>query len=188
MKKYNARKIVDIVYSQYIKKQFSGCGKSFRIKYPAIIQNGHRVEVGDDVSIGCHCWLNCIKEGRKPISLRIGRGCHIGRFAHINAYHDVVLEDYVLIADRVHISDVSHGYFDSEIPIIHQKVIQLGTVRIKKGAWIGTGAVILPGVTIGKNAVVGANAVVTKNVPDNHVARGVPAEIFSKKADSNEIY
>lgn len=50
-----------------------------------------------------------------------------------------------------------------------------GSITIASDAWIGTGAVILPGLTIGEGAVVGANSVVTKNVPPYTVVGGVPA-------------
>lgn len=50
-------------------------------------------------------------------------------------------------------------------------------VTIKKGAWIGAGAIILPGVTVGEYAVVGAGATVTKDVPAFTVVAGVPARI-----------
>jgi acetyltransferase-like isoleucine patch superfamily enzyme len=46
---------------------------------------------------------------------------------------------------------------------------------VKKGASIGTGAVIICGITIGENALVGAGAVVTKDVPDGATVAGVPA-------------
>jgi acetyltransferase-like isoleucine patch superfamily enzyme len=52
-----------------------------------------------------------------------------------------------------------------------------GGIKIRKGAYIGARAIILPGVTIGRNAVVGAGAVVTKDVPDSCVVAGVPAKI-----------
>jgi maltose O-acetyltransferase len=105
---------------------------------------------------------------------------------HINAYEKVILEDYVLIAERVHISDCSHLFTDEQVPVMHQGAEFQGEVIIHRGAWIGSGAVILPGVKIGRGAVVGANAVVTKSVPDNYVARGVPARVFpkSKKCES----
>ena len=186
MARYNTTKIADVLYSWFVKKKFHGCGRSFRIGYPSIIESGHRIEVGNDVRIGCHSWLNCIESGGNRVSLRLGNGCRIGRFGHVNAYRDVVLEDYVLIADRVHISDVSHGYYNSKIPIILQPVDRCEPVRIETGAWIGTGAVILPGVTVGKNAVVGANAVVSKDVPNNSVARGNPAKTFEKKSASEK--
>lgn len=51
-------------------------------------------------------------------------------------------------------------------------------VHIKKNAWIGAAATILPGVTIGENAVVGAASFVTKDVPDNAVVVGNPAKVI----------
>jgi len=51
-----------------------------------------------------------------------------------------------------------------------------GSIEIEADAWIGTGAVILPGVTIGEGAVVGANSVVTGNVRAYTVVGGVPAK------------
>lgn len=48
-------------------------------------------------------------------------------------------------------------------------------IAIESNAWLGGGAIVLPGATIGENAVVGAGAVVTKNVPANAVVVGNPA-------------
>jgi acetyltransferase-like isoleucine patch superfamily enzyme len=48
-------------------------------------------------------------------------------------------------------------------------------VTIEDDAWIGSGAVILPGVRIGRGAVVGANSVVTEDVPPLTVVAGLPA-------------
>jgi acetyltransferase-like isoleucine patch superfamily enzyme len=47
---------------------------------------------------------------------------------------------------------------------------------VKKGASIGSGAVVIAGVTIGENAIVGAGAVVTKDVPPETIVAGVPAK------------
>jgi acetyltransferase-like isoleucine patch superfamily enzyme len=51
-----------------------------------------------------------------------------------------------------------------------------GRIHIKRNAWIGAGATILPGVTVGENAVVAAGAVVSKNVANNTVVAGIPAK------------
>ena len=51
--------------------------------------------------------------------------------------------------------------------------------RVRKGASIGSGAVILCGVTIGERALIGAGAVVTRDVPDDAVVTGVPARLTS---------
>lgn len=47
-------------------------------------------------------------------------------------------------------------------------------------AWIGGGAIVLPGVTIGEGAVVGAGAVVTKDVDPYTIVAGNPARELRK--------
>ena len=56
------------------------------------------------------------------------------------------------------------------------------------GAWIGAGAIILPGVTIGKYAVVGAGSVVTKDVPDYTIAAGNPCRPIRKIDERDKEY
>jgi len=53
--------------------------------------------------------------------------------------------------------------------------------RVRRGASIGSGAVILCGVTIGARAMVGAGAVVTRDVPDEAVVVGVPARVQARQ-------
>lgn len=65
----------------------------------------------------------------------------------------------------------------AEAPTQRQNLI-LKAVHIKKGAWIGAGATVLPGVTVGENAIMGAGAIVTKDVPANMVVAGTPAQIL----------
>jgi len=55
---------------------------------------------------------------------------------------------------------------------------------IRKGAFIGARAIILPGVSsIGKYAIVGAGSVVTKEVPDYTMVAGNPARIVKQNTD-----
>ena len=61
-------------------------------------------------------------------------------------------------------------------PVQRRDGLELGRpVRIGAFAWIGGGAIILPGVTIGADAVVGAGAVVTHDVPAGATVAGNPA-------------
>ena len=59
-----------------------------------------------------------------------------------------------------------------------RQVLTCKPVVIKKGAWIGAGATVLPGVTVGKYAIVGASSVVTHDVLDYAVAVGNPAKVI----------
>lgn len=55
-----------------------------------------------------------------------------------------------------------------------------GAIRIGRGAWIGAGAVVLPGVTVGAYSVVGAGAVVRHDVEPYSVVAGVPARLIRR--------
>jgi acetyltransferase-like isoleucine patch superfamily enzyme len=89
----------------------------------------------------------------------------------------IVIEDHVAIGAGVHIYVNNHRFDDPETPIKHQGYYPSEPVIIRRGAWIGANAVLLPGVEIGRNAVVGAGAVVTCSVPAHSVAVGVPARV-----------
>ncbi|HAX1042357.1 TPA: sugar O-acetyltransferase, partial [Enterococcus faecium] len=80
--------------------------------------------------------------------------------------------DSVLIGPRVNLITVNHLTDPKE-----RRGLLVKPIHIKKNAWIGAGATILPGVTIGENAIVAANATVTKDVPDNTIVAGIPAKI-----------
>ena len=87
----------------------------------------------------------------------------------------ITIEDDVLIGPGVYLISVNH-----QLDPHHLKELELKPVLIKKNAWIGAKATILPGVTVGENAVVAAGAVVTKDVPANTVVAGMPAKVIKK--------
>ncbi|WP_336514155.1 DapH/DapD/GlmU-related protein [Pollutibacter soli] len=114
-----------------------------------------------------------------PIYINYGKHFSIGKNVFINfnctflTLGGIVIEDDVLIGPGVKITSEGHPLSPAE----RQSLIP-GKVHIKQNAWIGAGAIILPGITIGENAVVAAGAVVTKDVPAGTVAAGVPAKII----------
>ena len=83
------------------------------------------------------------------------------------------IEDDVLIGPKVNLITEDHPLDPAERQTLLPKPIV-----IKRNAWIGAGATLLPGVTIGENAVVAAGAVVSKDVPAITVVGGVPAKII----------
>ena len=125
--------------------------------------------------------------GKSP-ELKIGNNTYIGRYSQISCGNKIHIGKNVLISDRVFIADVSHGFDNPSIPIRYQALFTPGPVEIGDGTWIGAGACILPNVVIGSNCVVGANAVVTSNIPDFHIAVGVPARFFRRVSSPLKNY
>jgi acetyltransferase-like isoleucine patch superfamily enzyme len=86
----------------------------------------------------------------------------------------ITVEDGVVISSRVIIA--AH---DSSRHIV-------APVHIHQQAFIGIGAIILPGVNIGKGAVVAAGAVVTRSVENYTMVAGVPARAVRRTAESDQ--
>ena len=59
---------------------------------------------------------------------------------------------------------------------------------LKDNVVVGSGAQILGPVIVGKNAKIGANAVVTKDVPENAVMVGIPANNVGETSGSDENF
>jgi len=112
-----------------------------------------------------------------PFHINLGIFTHMGKNVFIN--HDctfldiggITIEDDVLIAPKVSLITESHPLSPAE-----RRALIVKPIVIKRNAWIGAGAIILPGVTVGENAVVAAGAVVNKDVPSNTVVAGIPAK------------
>ncbi|MBC3788250.1 acyltransferase [Spirosoma utsteinense] len=59
-----------------------------------------------------------------------------------------------------------------------QSMISKKPINIQDNVFIGAHSTILKGVTIGKNSIVGACSVVTKDIPDNQIWAGNPAQFI----------
>jgi acetyltransferase-like isoleucine patch superfamily enzyme len=118
-----------------------------------------------------------------PFYTNFGRFIHIGKNVFINhacSFLDmggITLEDHVLLGPKVNLITENHPADPA-----NRRTLICKPIVIKRNAWIGAAATILPGVTIGENAIVAAGAVVSRDVPANTVVGGVPAK-FIKKID-----
>lgn len=105
--------------------------------------------------------------------ITLGKNVFINHLCSFLDLGGITIEDGVMIGPHVNISSENHP---TDIPT--RKTLVPAKVVIKRNAWIGAAATILPGVTIGENAVVAAGAVVTKDVPANTIVGGVPAKVI----------
>jgi acetyltransferase-like isoleucine patch superfamily enzyme len=116
-----------------------------------------------------------------PLHINYGKNTKIGKNVFINfdcVFLDlggITIEDGVMIAPKVSLLSEGHP-----VPPSERQCLIPGHIHIKKGAWIGANATILPGVTIGQNSVVAAGAIVSKDVPDNTSVAGIPAKFVKE--------
>lgn len=109
----------------------------------------------------------------------IGKNCKIS--SHTFICEGVTIEDGVFIGHGVMFTNDRYPRSTGESGGLQTEAdwIVIPT-KVKKNASIGSNASILCGVTIGENAIVGAGSVVVKDVPENVIVAGNPAQVIRK--------
>ncbi len=107
---------------------------------------------------------------------------HISESAHllegVQVMHMAVVHSLSIIHENTIINTgaiVEHDTIIGAHSHISVGAVLCGNVTVGERTHIGANATILQGVKIGSNCIIGAGAVVLHDVPDNHVAVGVPA-------------
>lgn len=111
-----------------------------------------RAYVSDNATLGVGLIINA-NAAIMPFS-RLGN--HVVVHSNVVVEHDNLIEDFANLAPGVTLA---------------------GYVHVKKGAYVHTGASVIPGMTVGEHAVVGAGATVIENVPEGATVVGVPAKV-----------
>jgi len=146
-------------------------GTDVVIHHPELV-NLYGCRVGDGTRIGAFVE---IQKGAE-----IGRRCKVS--SHTFVCEGVVIEDEVFIGHGVMFINDRHPRATAAGRLQTDADWTVVPTRVRQGASIGSGAVILCGVTIGARAMVGAGAVVTRDVPADAVVVGVPARAIAATA------
>jgi acetyltransferase-like isoleucine patch superfamily enzyme len=146
------------------------------------------VKLGRDVRL--HAFVNlygCTIGAETSIGtfVEIQKGATIGKRCKIQSHtficEGVTIEDEVFVGHGVNFindlfpratTETGRRQTESDWHVI--------PTFVKRGASIGTGAVLLGGITVGARAIVGAGAVVTRDVPPGAVVVGNPARIIHR--------
>jgi acetyltransferase-like isoleucine patch superfamily enzyme len=131
-------------------------------------------QVRENASLGRNCILS--KDVYVDSGVRIGNNVKIQN--GISVFHGVTLEDGVFCGPHmVFTNDRNPRAINPDGSLKAATDWALSETRVKTGASIGAGAIIVCGITIGQWALIGAGAVVTKDVPDYGLVYGNPARL-----------
>jgi UDP-2-acetamido-3-amino-2,3-dideoxy-glucuronate N-acetyltransferase len=131
--------------------------------------NLYGCEIGDDVKIGAFVEIQK--------AAKIGNRCKIS--SHTFICEGVTLEDEVFVGHHVVFTNDLYPRATTESGTLQTDADwECVPTLVKRGASIGSGAVLLCGITVGENAIIGAGSIVTRDVPSGTIVAGNPARIL----------
>ena len=142
-------------------------GRDVMIMQPDLV-NLYGCNIGDETKIGAFVEIQK--------NAFIGARCKVS--SHTFICEGVTIEDEVFVGHGVVFINDPMPRATSEGALQTEADWAVVPTRVKKGASIGSGAVILCGVTLGEGAMIGAGTVVTKDVPPHTVVAGVPGRLL----------
>ena len=141
-------------------------GNGVKIHHPDLV-NLYGCRVGDDTSIGTFVEIQK--------NATVGARCKVS--SHSFICEGVTIEDEVFIGHGVMFINDRFPRATTGGRMQTAADWEVIATRVKRGASIGSGAVIMCGITIGEEAMIGAGAVVTRDVPDGVTVMGVPSRV-----------
>ncbi|WP_254766534.1 acyltransferase [Salinilacihabitans rarus] len=138
--------------------------------------------------LATHLFEECGENCRffKGITFTYGHNIRVGD--NVVIHDDVHLDDRgrLTIGDRVSLSDGVHLYSHDHDVVDQTEVRNYHTV-VEDDARVTFDAMVRAGNRVGENAIVGARAVVQHDVPDHHIAVGMPAKSVKIKPGWEDV-
>jgi UDP-2-acetamido-3-amino-2,3-dideoxy-glucuronate N-acetyltransferase len=146
------------------------------------------VEFGEGVVVFSFANLYGCKIGdhtRVGTFVEIQRGAVVGANCKVQSHtficDGVTIEDDVFVGHGVmFINDKRPRSTTDEGSLQTEEDWTLERTVVRRGASLGSGAVLLGGITVGEGALVGAGAVVTRDVPAGVVVVGNPTRVLDR--------
>ncbi|WP_435185979.1 acyltransferase [Halobellus sp. EA9] len=159
-------------YLQWLWRQFDATpmadNVAFALRFRQMLAEHLFEECGDD----CRFF--------KGITFTYGHNISVGD--NVVIHDDVHLDDRgkLTIGDRASISDDVHLYSHDHDTVDQTQVANYHTI-VGDDARVTYDAMVRAGCRVGENAIVGARSVVQGDVPDHHIAAGIPAKSLKVK-------
>lgn len=130
------------------------------------------VSIGKNCNIGSHCFIESRVVIGDNVTVKNGN----------LLWEGVTLEEGVFVGPNVTFTNDRHPR-SPRLPQARTRYARrdwLLPTRIRRGASLGGGAVLLAGVTVGEFCMVAAGAVVSRDLPAHALAVGVPARLVGR--------
>lgn len=173
---------------KFLRPEFERLGRGIHA-----IKPWHVEVFGGPVRLGSFATL--IANGDKKVRLSVWtdrtdvRGIDIGDYClicpgvRISAAEEIVIGANTMMANGVYITDADwHGIYDRSLPIGATRPVHIG-----ENVWLGDSVIVCKGVSIGKNSIIGAGSVVVKDIPENCIAVGNPAQVVRELDPERKI-
>lgn len=137
-------------------------------------------------AVGSGVWIESPFFCDYGINIRIGDHCFVNYNCVFLDSNRITIGNNVLIGPAVQLYTASHPLLPEERIVQNDDGNGAGTRYLTKAraisigdcAWIGGGAIVMPGVTIGAGTTIGAGSVVTRDVPERCFAAGNPCRVI----------
>lgn len=143
------------------------CGKNVKFEDYAEIHGlcEDGLVFGDNVTIGRDVMIRPSSYYGKDLGkgMVIGNNSSIGPHCYVGCSGKIIIGNNVMFGPKCSLFAENHNFSDTSRSIKEQGVKQKGIV-VEDDCWIGSNCIILDGVTIGKGSVIGAGTLVTKDV------------------------
>jgi acetyltransferase-like isoleucine patch superfamily enzyme len=136
---------------------------------------------GIGIKIGSKSYIHTWSDFSFPGRLQVGDNCTINFGCYLDTRGHLTIGNNVTIGHCCKFYTAGHDLDDDFFPIIYR------SVEIEDNAVIFPNSLIMPGVKIAKNAVVLNGSVVTKDVDENSIVGGNPAQ-FIRQRTANPQY
>jgi acetyltransferase-like isoleucine patch superfamily enzyme len=161
-----------------------------------VLRHPHKIQIGDNVVVDDNCCLDAkgttnrgivlddgVFLGRNTIlsckngDITLGAEANVGFNVEIFSAADVRVGARTLVAAYTYLVGGDHLFDRVDVPVLQQGRTAKG-IDIGENVWLGAHVVVTDGARIGRDAVIGAGAVVIGEVPEFHIAAGVPARVI----------
>lgn len=150
-------------------------GRNFITSWKLKITGPGYVTFGDNVLAGAYEEPNIFSTYHPDAHIIIGDNCRLNGI-HCQSRRSISISKNCIAGSAILVDTDHHSIYKDRVTNKESRVAS-APIKIDSNVWLAGKSAILKGVSIGKNSVVGFGAVVTKDIPENVIVAGNPAQV-----------